>query len=66
MKRLTYLAIENDDLAELARTLPVEALSLADLLPRVRLAADKADVVEVLRPDARRHLKHLYLGIHKS
>ena len=66
MKRLTYLAIENDDLAELARTLPVDALSLADLLPRIRQAADKADVVEVLRPDARRHLKHAYLGIHKS
>jgi hypothetical protein len=66
MKRLTYLAIENDDLAELARALPVDALSLADLLPRVRQAADKADVVEVLRPDARRHLKHAYLGIHKA
>ena len=66
MKTLTYLALHDDDLREVARALPVEKLRLADLLPGAGRAARRCEVVEILRPDARRHLKHTYLGLEEK
>ena len=62
MQQLSHLMIEDADLTDLGRGLPITAITFADLQPKVRKAARKAEVVELVRPDARRLLKHTFTG----